>query len=117
LEEKKKKMNIIRINLSSFAAKALLQPNIIVIYDPGEEYNPYPKLSRNQELLFLGEVKNAPGHGLFVDLGSKDFGGKIQGMYHLEHFWIQLEGIELVKNKTTYGQECYDVIDPPRTKD
>jgi hypothetical protein len=113
------KPSILRINMGWFGVKHLIQPNTIVVYDPGEEHNPYPKLERNQELLFLGEVKNAPGHGLFVDLCSaKEFDrGKIQGMYHLEYFWIQIEGMQLVENKTCYGSKCFDVVEQDSNKE
>lgn len=59
-----------------------LRPNSVVIFRAPEGYeNNYP-FKDKERVLFLGEIVNMPGHGIFV--GRK--GGIVHWGYHLDYF-------------------------------
>ena len=63
--------NILRLNLDERNVRNLGLTNVMVVFEPPEiaksAYKGTP-LVDGQEYLFLGEIKNMPGHGIFVDV-------------------------------------------------
>jgi hypothetical protein len=74
------------INLGSKAFKPFLTKNIQVRFQAEEKVASYYPFKNGEVYTFLGEVKNAPGHGVFLD-----HKGKMHNMYHLDNFWVLLE--------------------------
>jgi hypothetical protein len=60
--------------------KQKLQAYTVVVFDPEGSDKQYP-FKRNEQLLYLGEVINMRGHGIFVNEKGIVFWG-----YHLENF-------------------------------
>lgn len=102
-------MAILRLCLGDRNVQNLGLTNVTVVFDPPEHaketYAKHGKLRIGEEYLFLGEVKNMPGHGIFID--SKT-GQTLYG-YHTENFYLVMEGIKIIQGKTEYDEEQYTV--------
>lgn len=99
-------MAILRLCLGERNVENLKLQNVMVVFDPAKEtYMKHGKLRIGEEYLFLGEIKNMPGHGSFVD--SKT-GATFYG-YHLENFYLVMEGIKVIEGKTEYDEVQYTV--------
>lgn len=102
-------MPVLRLCLGERNITNLSLQNVMVVFDPPEHaketYAKHGKLRISAEYLFLGEIKNMPGHGIFVD--SKT-GETLYG-YHLENFYLVMEGIKIVEGKTQYDEVQYTV--------
>lgn len=81
----------------------------MVVFDPPEHaketYVKHNKLRIGEEYLFVGEVKNMPGHGVFVEPKT----GTTFCGYHLENFYLIMEGIKVIEGKTEYDEVQYTV--------
>lgn len=102
-------MAILRLCLGDQNVADLRLQNVMVLFDPPEHtketYVKHGKLRIGEEYLFLGEIKNMPGHGIFVD--SKT-GETLYG-YHTENFYLLMEGIKVVEGKTEFDEVQYTV--------
>jgi len=102
--------NILRLNLDTDAVRNLRLTNVVVVFEPPENakaaYKGTP-LVDGEQYLFLGEVRNMPGHGIFVDQKS----GKTLFGYHMDNFWLVMEGVQFIMSKAEYDQDCIDVED------
>jgi len=100
--------NILRLNLDERNVRNLGLTNVMVVFEPPEiaksAYKGTP-LVDGQEYLFLGEIKNMPGHGIFVDQKS----GKTLFGYHMDNFWLKLEGVQFSMSTSEYGDNQVDV--------
>lgn len=102
-------MAILRLNLDERNVRNLNLTNVVVVFDPPDHakdtYVKHGKLVPGNDYLFLGEVKNMPGHGIFVDqkTGTTLFG------YHLDNFYIQMEGIAVSESRNQYDETVYTV--------
>lgn len=70
----------------------MIPNNTFVVFDKSsctsEIYEKYYKeIFDNKLFIFLGEVTNAPGHCILVDLNT----GLISGLYHTDNFRIATE--------------------------
>lgn len=87
-------MKTARINLGTKAFTPFRVPNIQVWLKKPVSFKLSlsqisSRLKEGQIYYFLGEVKNAPGHGIFADSE-----GILPGMYPLELFYVELEDIK-----------------------
>lgn len=101
-------MAILRLCLGERNVRNLNLQNITVVFDPPENVKAsytFGPLRIGAEYLFLGEVKNMPGHGIFVDYKS---GQTLYG-HHTENFYLLMEGIKVVEGKTEYKEVQYTV--------
>ena len=102
-------MATIRLCLGERNVANLKLQNIVVVFDPPadtvETYKNHGKLCVGDEYLFLGEIKNMPGHGIFV---SYKTGETLYG-YHTENFYLLMEGIKVVETKTVDEEVLYTV--------
>jgi len=101
-------MAILRLNLGERNVRNLNLTNVVVVFDPPDHAKDAyrgTKLVPGNDYLFLGEVRNMPGHGIFVDqkTGTTLFG------YHLENFYIQMEGIVVSESRNQYDETVYTV--------
>ena len=102
-------MAILRLCLDERNVRNLNLTNVVAVFDPPDHakdtYAKHGKLVPGNDYLFLGEVKNMPGHGIFVDqkTGTTLFG------YHLENFYIQMEGIAVSESRNQYDETVYTV--------
>ena len=96
-------MAILRLNLDERNVRNLNLTNVVVVFDPPDHAK--DTYVTGNDYLFLGEVKNMPGHGIFVDqkTGTTLFG------YHLENFYIQMEGIAVSESRNQYDETVYTV--------
>jgi hypothetical protein len=102
-------MAILRLCLGERNVENLKLQNVMVVFDPPdhakETYVKHGQLRIGEEYLFLGEVKNMPGHGIFVEPKT----GKTFCGYHTENFYLLMEGISLVEGKSEYDEVQYTV--------
>ena len=102
-------MAILRLCLGDRNVQNLSITNVTVVFDPPEHakktYIKHGKLRIGEEYLFVGEVKNMPGHGIFVDPKT----GQTLCSYHTENFYLVMEGIKIIQGKTEYDEEQYTV--------
>ena len=82
-------MAILRLCLGDRNVSNLGLSNVIVVFDP-PEHAKHGKLRIGEEYLFVGEVKNMPGHGIFVDPKT----GQTLCSYHTENFYLVMEGVK-----------------------
>lgn len=101
-------MHTVRLNLGAHSLRHLKLQNIIVIFDPPESeqyYHHSSPLKVGNSYLFLGEIGNMPGHGIFSCLLTKN----ILSGYHLDDFWLEIEGVELKQiNEETWTISDFD---------
>lgn len=100
-------MPVLRLCLGERNVRNLFLKNVMVVYNPPDhaiEANFGPFRVGN-EYLFLGEIKNMPGHGVFVD--SKT-GETLYG-YHLDNFYLLMEGITVESTSIVDGNEVVEV--------
>ena len=104
-------MATLRLNLGERNTRNLRLTNVVVVFDPPEHakdtYVKHGKLIPGEGYLFLGEIANMPGHGTFVDQKS----GQTLWGYHIENFWLPLEGVQIKKGSDQWGSETVDVED------
>lgn len=102
-------MAILRLCLGERNVENLKLQNVMVVFDPPEHaketYVKHNKLRIGEEYLFVGEVKNMPGHGVFVDPKT----GTTFCGYHTENFYLLMEGIKVIEGKTEYDEAQYTV--------
>lgn len=102
-------MAILRLCLGERNVENLKLQNVMVVFDPPEHaketYVKHNKLRIGEEYLFVGEVKNMPGHGVFVEPKT----GTTFCGYHLENFYLIMEGIKVIEGKTEYDEVQYTV--------
>ena len=102
-------MAILRLCLGERNVENLKLQNVMVVFDPPEHakeaYVKQGKLRIGEEYLFVGEIKNMPGHGMFV---ASKTGATLYG-YHLENFYLVMEGIKVIEGKTEYDEVQYTV--------
>ena len=102
-------MAILRLCLGERNVENLKLQNVMVVFDPPEHaketYMKHGKLHIGEEYLFVGEVKNMPGHGIFVfpKTGTTFYG------YPTEDFYLLMEGIKVIEGKTEYDEVQYTV--------
>ena len=102
-------MAILRLCLGDRNVSNLGLSNVIVVFDPPEHakevYAKHGKLRIGEEYLFVSEVKNMPGHGIFVDPKTEQ---TLYG-YHTENFYLVMEGVKVVEGKTEFDEVQYTV--------
>lgn len=97
------KITTVRINLASTCMRQLAPSNIEVTFDPPPELvefygkQAFP-LAPGDTCLYLGEVKNMPGHGMFAHTRGKASKSAIN-IWHLENFWYVVEDVSLTESK------------------
>ena len=112
-------MATIRLCLGERNVENLKLQNVMVVFDPPanavETYKNHGKLRIGDEYLFLGEVKNMPGRGIFV---SSVTGETLYG-YHTENFYLLMEGVKVTETKTVDEEVLYTVeeLDYPEVSD
>lgn len=102
-------MAILRLCLGERNVENLKLQNVMVVFDPPEHaketYVKHNKLRIGEEYLFVGEVKNMPGHGIFVEPKT----GTTFCGYHTENFYLLMEGIKVIEGKTEFDEVQYTV--------
>lgn len=101
-------MSTIRCNLASECMHQLAPSNITVTFDPPPELaefygkHAFP-MTPGETCLYLGEVKNMPGHGMFLHTSSKRSGQSIN-IWHIDNFWYVVENVAVVESRDVYDE-------------
>lgn len=101
-------MAILRLCLGERNVRNLNLQNVTAVFDPPEnlkESYKFGPLRIGTEYLFLGEIKNMPGHGIFVDYKS----GQTLFGPHIVNFYVSMEGIKIIEGKTECDTVQYTV--------
>jgi hypothetical protein len=103
-------MATLRLCLDERNTRNLHLTNVVVVFDPpphARKAYEGTKLIPGEHYLYLGEISNMPGHGTFV---YQKTGETLWG-YHIENFWLSLEGVKISKGSDEFGSETVDVED------
>jgi len=107
-------MAILRLCLGDRNIRNLGLTNVTVVFDPPEDQRKFyysTPLGAGKEYLFLGEIKNMPGHGIFIDPRTRQ---TLYG-YHVENFYFLMEGVKIIEGKTKYDEPQYTVTEQDYT--
>ena len=99
--------NTVRLCLGERNTRGFGLQNVVCVFDPPKHSRDAYKggqLKRGEEYLYLGEISNMPGHGIFA---TRE--GRVLWGYHIENFWVALEGVQAVAGADHYGSETLDI--------
>lgn len=108
-------MTTVRINLASKCIQQLAPSNIEVTFDPSPEMvefygeHAFP-LAPGDTCLYLGEVKNMPGRGMFTHTHGRKSTAAIS-VWHLDNFWYVVEDVTVVESKSDCDETLFSISD------